>query len=510
MLRMRRPARRLAGCTGIAVLFAAALTVATSGAEARPRRGGDNGNWRSGTASIVVDVKTGRVLEEQSADAARHPASLTKIMTLYLLFEQLEVGKLKLDAELKASARAERAAPSKLGLDEDDTISVEDAIKALVTRSANDVAVTIAEAIGGNEEAFAVLMTRKARALGMKNTVFRNASGLPDSEQITTARDLALLGRAIQDRFPRYYRYFSIRTFNYDGEWIRNHNRLLGTVDGVDGIKTGFTRASGFNLVTNVRTEDRHIVAVVLGGRTGGERDARMRQLIARYLPRAFAGNRTVPRVVEASPAPAKTTVAAAPAPRPRPEPGSNGPIRPTPVKTVTIGKLSGIPEQPKHEEAASALAYSTFAAVGAMPLQQLQPMQSTPVTPQFAATPQPVAVPQPAPVVQTAPVPVPTPVRQAVASPRETIAAAVPTTRGGWLIQIGAFPEERQARETIESARERAARVLANAEPFTEKTRKGSTDLFRARFAGFDENGARRACDALKRNDFPCVVMRN
>jgi D-alanyl-D-alanine carboxypeptidase len=504
MLRMRRPAPRLAWCSGFVLIFAAALAVASTGAEARSRRSAEDGSWRSGTASIVVDAKTDRVLQEQNADASRHPASLTKIMTLYLLFEQLEAGKLKLDSELTASARAERAAPSKLGLDEGDTITVEDAIKAIVTRSANDVAVTIAEAIGGNEANFAVLMTRKARALGMKNTVFRNASGLPDVEQITTARDLALLGRAIQDRFPRYYRYFAIRSFNYDGEWIRNHNRLLGAVDGVDGIKTGFTRASGFNLVTNVRTEERHIVAVVLGGRTGAQRDAHMRQLIARYLPRAFAGTRTAPRVVEASlPAPAKAT-AAAPAPRPRLEPGSSAPIRPTPVKTVMIGKLSGIPERPKHEEAASALAYSTFAAVGAMPLQQLQPMQAAPVTPQFAPTPQPVAVVQPA-----AP-PVLTPVRAAAASPRETIAPSAPVARGGWLIQIGAFPEERKAREVIESARERAARVLANAEPFTEKTRKGATDLFRARFAGFDENSARRACDTLKRNDFPCVAMRN
>ncbi len=507
MLRRRGPAPQLARYLEI-VLVAAAIAVIATAAEARPRRSADNGLWRTGTASIVVDVKTGRVLQEHNADVARHPASLTKIMTLYLLFEQLEAGKLKLDSELTASARAEKAAPSKLGLDEDETISVEDAIKSLVTRSANDVAVTIAEAIGGSEEAFAVLMTRKARALGMKSTMFRNASGLPHVEQVTTARDLALLGRAIQDRFPRYYRYFSTRSFKYDGAWIRNHNRLLGAVEGVDGIKTGFTRASGFNLVTNVRTDDRHIVAVVLGGRTGAQRDVHMRQLIRRHLPRAFAGARTTPRVLEASlPAPAKATAAAAPAPRPRPEPGSNAPIRPTPVKTVMVGKLSGIPEQPKQEDAASALAYSTFAAVGAMPLQQLQPMQAAPVTPSFAPTPQPVAVIQPAP---TPPPAVPAPVRAAVATPREPIAVAVPASRGGWLIQIGAFPEERQAREQLEAAREHATRVLAKAEPFTEKTRKGATDLFRARFAGFDENGARRACDALKRNDFPCLAMRN
>jgi D-alanyl-D-alanine carboxypeptidase len=217
--------------------------------------------------------------------------------------------------------------------------------------------------------------------------------------------------------------------------------------------------------------------------------------------------------MVEAAQLAAAKVAAAAPVPRPRPEPGSNAPIRPTPVKIIMIGKLHGIPEQPKHEETASALAYSTFAAVGAMPLQQLQPMQSTPTAPQFAPTPQPVAVPQPAPVAQqpVAPLPAPKPVQAAaVSAPRETIPTVTPTTRGGWLIQIGAFPDERQARDTIEQARERLAGVLTKAEPFTEKTRKGGSDFFRARFAGFDENGARRACDAAKRKDFPCVAMRN
>lgn len=466
-------------------------------ASAHARPSSEDGNWRSGYASIIVDAKTGKVLQEQNADSPRHPASLTKIMTLYLLFEQLEAGKLKLESEITVSAHAEAQSPSKLGLEEDDTIRVEDAIKALVTRSANDVAAAIAEAIGGTEDAFAVMMTRKARALGMKRTTFKNASGLPDIEQLTTARDLALLGGAIQDRFPRYYRYFSIRSFNYDGAWIRNHNRLLGAVEGVDGIKTGYTRASGFNLVTNVRRDNRHIIAVVLGGRTAAQRDARMRQLIAQYTPRAFAGARTAPRVIETALAvPAKATGHVA-VPRPRLEPGSNAPIRPTPVKTIMIGKLSGIPEQNDPEDTATALAFSTFAAVGAMPLQQLQPMQISPGAPQFAAAPaenQPTSAP----------------VQLAAAGPRATVMPSTPTIRGGWLIQIGAFPEERQAREQLDQARETAARVLAKAEPFTEKTRKGSTDLFRARFAGFDEDGARRACEALKRNDFPCMAMRN
>ena len=167
------------------------------------------------------------------------------------------------------------------------TISVEDAIKGLVTRSANDAAVVVAENLAGSEEEFARQMTRKARALGMTNTTYRNASGLPDSAQVTTARDQATLGRAIQERFPRYYKYFSTRSFTFRGQRIGNHNRLLGSVEGVDGIKTGYIRASGFNLVTSVKRKGRHVVAVVLGGTSAGARDARMRQLLAQHVDSA-------------------------------------------------------------------------------------------------------------------------------------------------------------------------------------------------------------------------------
>ena len=215
-------------------------------------------------SSIIVDGNSGATLSANNPDASRHPASLTKIMTLYLLFERLEAGKLKLDSEMEVSEHASDQAPTKLDLRPGQTIRVEDAIKGLVTRSANDAAVVIAEAIAGDEADFAKLMTRKARALGMSKTVYRNASGLPDDEQVTTARDQSTLGRAIQDRFPRYYRYFSTTAFNYRGHSIRNHNRLLGNVEGVDGIKTGYTRASGFNLVTSMRRGNRHLVGVVL------------------------------------------------------------------------------------------------------------------------------------------------------------------------------------------------------------------------------------------------------
>jgi D-alanyl-D-alanine carboxypeptidase len=255
-------------------------------------------NYRPPYADIVIDDKTGEVLHAVDADAPRRPASLTKIMTLYLLFEQLEEGKLQLDTPLPVSAWAAIQNPTKLGLKANQTLKVEDAIKGLVTKSANDAAVVVAEAIGGGEREFAQLMTLKARMLGMTNTTYINASGLPAEEQLTTARDQALLGRAIQHRFPLYYSYFATPSFNYRGAEMRNHNNLLGNVRGVDGIKTGYTELSGYNLVSSVRRDDRHIVAVVLGGTSNAARDTRMRQLIEEYIVGA-SSQRTVSFVVD-------------------------------------------------------------------------------------------------------------------------------------------------------------------------------------------------------------------
>jgi len=263
-----------------------------------PKRVVHGPNYRPPYAAIVVDDKSGFVLHEVGADQPRHPASLTKVMTLYLLFEQLEDGKLNLDTPLPISSRAAMQNPTKLGLKANQTIKVEDAIKGLVTKSANDAAVVVAEAIGGSEEEFAKLMTLKARTLGMTSTTYVNASGLPAEEQITTARDQAILGRAVQHRFPGYYQYFATPSFHYRGAEIRNHNSLLGQVRGVDGIKTGYTEASGYNLVSSVHRDEKHIVAVVLGGTSNEARDARMRQLIEDHISLAST-QRTVPIIVE-------------------------------------------------------------------------------------------------------------------------------------------------------------------------------------------------------------------
>ena len=286
----------------------ATLTIAGAGwdqAEARSPRAASpraihGPNYRPPYAAIVLDDKTGQVLHEDHADEPRHPASLTKIMTLYLLFEQLEAGTFKLDTPLPISAQAAIQPPTKLGLKANQTIKVEDAIKGLVTKSANDAAVVISEALGGSEEEFAKLMTLKARMLGMTSTTYVNASGLPAEEQITTARDQAVLGRAIQHRFPVYYQYFATPSFRYKGAEMHNHNALLGQVKGVDGIKTGYTEASGYNLTSSARRDEKHIVAVVLGGTSNGARDARMRQLIEAHILQAST-QRTAPIIVEAN-----------------------------------------------------------------------------------------------------------------------------------------------------------------------------------------------------------------
>jgi D-alanyl-D-alanine carboxypeptidase len=267
-------------------------------------------------AAMVVDANSGRTLYAADENELRHPASLTKVMTLYLLFEQLEKGRVTLETPITMSAHAAAQAPSKLGLDPGEQLSVENAIKAIVTRSANDVAVAVAENIGGDEDSFADMMTRKAHALGMSRTTYVNASGLPDDRQITTAHDLTVLGRAVQEHFPHYFHYFSTHSFDFAGETIGNHNHLLGRVDGVDGIKTGYTRASGFNLLTSLHRDGRSLVAVVMGGPTAGARDRLMESLLAQHFAQA-SSVRSATMIADAS--------AAEPAAAPALEPGRRG-----------------------------------------------------------------------------------------------------------------------------------------------------------------------------------------
>lgn len=233
-------------------------------------------------ASIAVDADTREVLHARQIDQPRFPASLTKMMTLYLTFEAIEGGRLSLDQPLVVSARAARAAPVKLGLRAGDTITVHEAIQALAVRSANDVAIVLAEEIGGSEDGFAMMMTAKAQSLGMMSTTYKNASGLPNPDQITTARDQAKLADQLLTRYRKYYHYFGQETFTWRGRAIRNHNKLLGKIDGVDGLKTGYTNASGYNLALSAQRDGRRIIAIVMGGASGTARDDHMERLVDR------------------------------------------------------------------------------------------------------------------------------------------------------------------------------------------------------------------------------------
>ena len=240
-------------------------------------------------ASVVIDAESGKVLEAVNADARRYPASLTKIMTLYMVFDALEQKKITLNTRMRVSKRAQGATPSKLGLRAGQTIRVEDAILALVTKSANDVATVVAEHIGGTEVAFADLMNEKAKAIGMKRTTFRNASGLPNRRQLSTARDMAILGMRIRHDFPDMYSYFGNKSFTYKGRKYTNHNKLLHKMPGTDGIKTGYIRDSGFNLVASTVQDGHRLIGVVFGGRTGKTRDAHMVKLLSRGFAKVDA-----------------------------------------------------------------------------------------------------------------------------------------------------------------------------------------------------------------------------
>ncbi len=254
----------------LALLTAAFFTAASeSYAESNPRY-----------ASIVMDADTGMILHQSNPDKKLHPASLTKIMTLTMLFDAMNRGEMTPETKITISRHAASMAPSKLGLPVGSSIKVKDAIYALVTKSANDIAVAVGESIGTTESGFGTMMTRKARAIGMNNTVFKNASGLHDPAQITTARDMAILAQYVIKTYPEYYKYFSKRSFTYQGTTYNNHNKLLGVYKGMDGLKTGFIQASGFNLVASAVQNNRRIIGVVFGGRSGATRNAHMAELL--------------------------------------------------------------------------------------------------------------------------------------------------------------------------------------------------------------------------------------
>ncbi len=449
-------------------------------------------------SSIVVDANSGAVMQATNADSPRHPASLTKIMTLYLLFERLDAGKIKLSTELPVSAHAAAQAPSKLGLKPGQSIAVETAIRAIVTKSANDVAVMVAEALAGSEPEFAELMTAKAHALGMMHTNYHNASGLPDEQQITTARDQAILARAVQDRFPKYYHYFATRTFEFHGKEIRNHNHLLGVVPGVDGMKTGYIHESGFNIVISMRRGPRHIVAVVFGGRTASARDARVRSLIDNNIniaavthtaaaDRRRLGDRGSARQgdqgksrgggARAAPRGARSRLHRADQGHPgedfhRQRHARRSPSQPieTDRKLVTVeGPTKVTTVIVKRESRAGRKAKRARRVAGQGRLGR----------------------------------------RQRAGRRRHAAACGQAARR---LDDPGRrFPRRsKKPKQRLAAAQEKAKAQLGQANPFTERIAKGDKALYRARFAGLDKNQAETACKHLKRSDIPCMLLKN
>ena len=311
-----------AGAVAALLIFAAGQATATQRPRfhAHPHHGAVGFAPVQVSESIVIDVETGQVLNQLNADAITYPASLTKMMTLYLTFEALNAGRLRLDQYLPVSYEAASRSPTKLGLRPGESIAVQDLILGLVTRSANDAATVLAEGLGGSEPAFAAHMTSKARQLGMTSTVYRNASGLPDPDQYTTARDEAQLALALHRDFPREYRFFSTREFYFRGKTIHNHNHLLDWYEGADGIKTGYIGASGFNLAASAVRNGHRLIGVIMGGPSAGTRDREMAALLDRGFEEVGAGTTMVAHR-EAPPAPAVAEAELPPSPAPRSKP---------------------------------------------------------------------------------------------------------------------------------------------------------------------------------------------
>ena len=478
-------------------------------------------------SSMVVDAETGEVLYARNADDRRYPASLTKMMTLYMTFEALEQGRLRLDQPLKVSKRAAGQTPSRLGLKVGQTITVNQVILALVTKSANDAATVVAEAIGGTEIDFAQLMTDRAHRLGMVRTRFTNATGLHNRRQRSTARDMSTLALSLIADFPQYYHFFSTPTFTYKGRRHQNHNGMLGTYRGTDGIKTGYTRASGFNLVASVERSDRRLIGVVFGGRSPKSRDVHLRQL----LDQAFA---------------LPTTQVAALVRKPgiKPSPGA-----PDPVQTAALA-----PAEPSAPAPNRALAPAPVLSTTLPPPPPPPPPSNTEVAVieegSARSAPAPAAAPHPAKLTRTAQAaePSPTPFlrkrsgdkmgragdtqdplalanQRRRATQQQNLAAATSSRNHDedsrqssgevtnrqqdlWAIQVGAFRRFAAARDQVLRAARAQPRLLNGTEVVISAVENRGKTLYRARLSGLTETDARRVCKSLKRKDIGCLTV--
>lgn len=481
-------------------------------------------------SDIILDPQTGEVLHETNADGSRYPASLTKMMTLYLLFDALAHDKIALDDRMEVSELASEQPQTNLALSPGDRIPVETAIKALVVRSANDVAIVVAESLGGDVDHFAEMMTAKAHALGMRNTVFQNPNGLPNDAQSTSARDMAKLGIALKRDFPQYYHYFATRQFSWQGASYFTHNRVMLRYSGVDGIKTGYIGKSGFNLVTSVTRGGRPLVGVVMGGSSGRWRDDRMIALLDQAYAKlsargAGAGKpspynlplplKTAARVA-ANDAPASAAAqredappsqsppSAPPAPEPSPPPAAASPAPAAPVVTIVR------PQKPA-------------AGSGPAVIHIEQPKPSSPPAPTVAkpaAASAPLAaaaaIAQPATSVPFAPASPPlfsSPAASEPVTPAPTLPPPAATARTGrakpYGVQVGAYAKQSQAQSAITRVR-KLSRTLKQATPLILPPQPGSARVYRARLQGLSEDEANEACAELMARHASCFTFKN
>lgn len=482
-------------------------------------------------AGIVVDAKSGQVLYEEAGDSKRYPASVAKVMTLYVLFQELQAGNLTLSTKMTVSRHAAAAVPTKLGLRAGSTISVEDAIKSLVTLSANDMARVIAEHISGSESKFAERMTATARAMGMRNTTYRNASGLPDGGQITTVRDQAILGIAIYQHFPQYYDYFQTTSFRFGGKTYGNHNRVLGYMGAVDGIKTGYINAAGSNLLTAARKDNRHIVIVAFGFNSAASRDEKVRQLVASYLTKGRRGDYLRTAMVPVPGRQGNVQVAVAQPTRPvfvmpAPLPGfrlaelvaRNG-AQPQPQQQAPVAVASTAPAPAPTPAAAPAPADLGLqpavqaAAILAAPSQAPTPAYpSNDIIGAWLSETYNLGAP-PAALGQTVPsAPLAPPAAVGADQPVDLMTSgsvqSAANDIGGWIVQIGAGPSENSARAMLSDA---ASKVggLGDFRSYVERFEKNGQVFYRARFVGFgDRNDATAMCNRLKEQSLACLAM--
>jgi D-alanyl-D-alanine carboxypeptidase len=419
-------------------------------------------------AAIVMHADSGDVLFARAPDEKRYPASLTKMMTLYLLFEELEAGRMTLDQSLAVSAQAAGQPPSKLGLSSGSTIDVETAIEALVVKSANDVAVTVAESISGSEWKFAQAMTRKAAALGMRSTTFKNASGLPNSKQTTTARDLVTLSRRLVQDFPQYFDYFDIESFTWNGRTYRTHNALVKTFDGADGLKTGYTQRSGFNLATTASRDGSRLIGVVLGGRSVRTRDAHMREILTASFESIRSNPTLIAALHRATPSPRlKPTLVAMLAANNTPALTADAGVR----QEMTLAAASFAPVGPAPRSDAISALISAAGSVGFGDYEG-QPMTDADLDASL-----------------------------------DSVGEGDIEDERAWSVQIGAFRSKTLAQQELEAAAlaSRAVDVARAVSPIVEKS--GAT-IYRARFTSLSEFDAVAVCARIKAAQLSCFAV--